>query len=442
MLTQPLSTPEVPHLISWTTSRAARIGILFLPSLIVLACVGVTVAIAVSVQDRSIRDATAERVRNVATSLAALSQVQDALSGVGPERAGLSGRAEAAHDLDATLRAAQRDLQPLADLVMETSGVDYVVIADVRGVRATHPEPEERGEPLSTDPSDALSGIEYLGTEEGTLGPTLRAKVPVRDEEGRVVGMVSVGILESRIAEDLSDSLRQLMPWALAALVIGTLVSSLVAAALETRFQRLDTAALEADRLRRTAAALREQSHEFNTRMHVIHGLVSHGDTAEAIDYIQTLAPVRTTPSEEGLQGQPLLRATVEALRAELEASGARLIGRFELTADIDDELALLLANLCRNAGEAGASTVQCWLVQEGARVRGTVEDDGPGIETSQAERVFVRGFSSKLDGTGAGRGVGLDLVRRIVLARDGAIELGRSELGGARFGFELDAKP
>lgn len=420
---------------TWTAPRAARIAVLLLPVVIVLACVGITASIALRVQERGIRETTAERVSDVATSLAELDQVRSALQGSEDHpRAELS---EA--DRDALLGRATRELQPLADVVSRAAGVDYVVIADDRGIRATHPDPEKRGGRVSTEHAGVLAGEEYIGTEAGTLGPTLRAKVPVRSGDGTVIGVVSVGILETRIAAEFEEALGRLMPWTAGALVAGTLASSLIAAAIERRFRRLDEAAREAEQLSRTAIALQEQSHEFHTRLHVIHGLVAHGDTAEALDYIGEIAPVLTGAEDEALAGQPLLRATIEALRAELGALGTGLDAEIDVASEVDAEVTLVLANLCRNAGEAGAARVVCGLHERDGRFFGEVSDDGQGIDAAAAERIFSRGFSSKPDRTGTGRGIGLDIVRRTVTGRGGTTEVGRSSMGGARFSFEME---
>ncbi|MEJ6490579.1 ATP-binding protein [Leucobacter sp. USCH14] len=407
----------------WSVSRCARLAILLLPTLLVLASVGVTTSIAVSVQESSIREATGERVRDVATSLAQLDQVRTVLERTGVDVGG------------ATL-----ELQPLADVVERAAGVDYLVVTDDRGIRITHPTPELRGGHVSTSVDAVLAGEEFLGTERGTLGRTLRAKVPVRDGEGDVIGSLSVGILETRIAADFDDALRRLLPWALGALLVGTLASSALAAHLERRFRRLDALAREAESVRRTADALREQTHEFHTRLHVIHGLVSHGDTAEALAYIDAAAPVDSgdAPAEARY---PLLRATLDALRVELGGLGAELETAIDVDSDVDDDVTLVLANLCRNAGEAGATRVRCSLTMVDGVLHGEVADDGPGIAGPTADRIFARGFSSKSDSTGHGRGVGLALVRRIITDRGGTVELGRSELGGARFRFELGAR-
>ena len=59
------------------------------------------------------------------------------------------------------------------------------------------------------------------------------------------------------------------------------------------------------------------------------------------------------------------------------------------------------------------------------------------GHTPADAARIFDRGVSSK---AASGRGVGLDLVRRIAGTRGGSVTVGRSASGGARFTVELPA--
>lgn len=416
-------------------ARAARLVMLALPSVIVLGCVAVTLSIAVAVQAGRIRDETAQRVHEVAASLSDLSQVRGVLT----DAAG-AGTDHALADA-AALAPATAALQPVADLVERAAGVYYVVITDDEGVRITHPVASQRGVRVETTTAPVLAGEEFLGTETGPSGPSLRAKVPVRGDDGRVLGMVAVGVLESRIADERDEAIAELLPWSAGALLAGTLASSVLAAVVGRRFRRLDAVAAQHEQMRHTTAVLREQAHEFHTRLHVIHGLVSHGDRDEALQYIEGIVPVRDTGEAEGSgTGGSFLRATVEALRAELAAFGTRLEAELDVETDIDEGVLLVLSNLCRNAAEAGASLVRCTLRREGDRLVGTVEDDGPGVSPRDSERVFDRGYSSKADPSGAGRGIGLDLVRRTIGSRGGTIEVGRSRLGGARFAFEIEA--
>lgn len=419
--------------------RAVRLGMLVVPSLITLGSVLITATLAFNVQERELRERTAERVHEVAASLAELSEVGDALGAAAD--AGTSSDLAAADDLLAATAA----LQPLASVVENATGVYYVVITDDEGVRVTHPDPAERGVQVSTTNASVLAGEEFLGTEEGASGPSLRAKVPVFADDGTVLGMVAVGVLESSISADSAEVLGELLPWTIVALVLGTLASSALAFAVERRFRRLDALAAEHAQMRRTTTALREQSHEFSTRMHVVHGLISKGAARDALEYIDEIVPVRTAVGVPGGDAPdahlhlPLLGATTQAVRAELLELGAQARFDLELDDDIDDGVVTVVANLCRNAGEAGASTVLCTLRERDGRIVGLVDDDGPGLDLEARERIFASGFSSKADPAGFGRGVGLELVRRTVTTRGGSVEVGISRLGGSRFAFEIE---
>jgi two-component system, CitB family, sensor kinase len=415
--------------------RAVRLAMLVLPSIVTLAALGVTTTVALALQESRIRDATAERVQEVATSLAALSEVRQTVASVSD-----AGTPDDLADA-ADLAPATAALQPIAELVARAAGVYYVVVTDDEGVRITHPLASERGVQVSTTNASVLAGSPFLGTETGPSGPSLRAKVPVVDGD-RVVGMVAVGVLESDIAAEREQALGALLPWAVGALIVATLASSALTAAVERRFRRLDELALEHAQMGRTTAALREQSHEFTTRLHVVHGLVSRGDADEALAYIEDLVPVSGARHDERDAGMPLRDAAVHAVRSDVLAHGAQVEFDIAVARDIDDEVVTVLTNLCRNAAEAGAARIRCVLRERGDLLVGAVEDDGPGVDPRQATRIFALGFSSKPDASVGGRGIGLDLVRRLVTARGGTIEVGASTLGGARFSFEMARRP
>ena len=108
-------------------------------------------------------------------------------------------------------------IQPIAEVIRQASNVTYVVVTNRHGVRQSHPNPAEIGRPVSTDPSVPLSGEIYVGTQTGTLGESWRVKVPIFDDDGEVMGQVSVGILESELRADFIGGLTGM----LAALVVA-----------------------------------------------------------------------------------------------------------------------------------------------------------------------------------------------------------------------------
>ena len=97
-----------------------------------------------------------------------------------------------------------------------------------------------------------------------------------------------------------------------------------------------------------------------------------------------------------------------------------------------------VLDNLMNNAMRYSKTTLRIRLDLQGSQANLSVEDDGPGIEPSEREKVFepfVRLDPSRDRATG-GCGLGLAIVRSIAQAMGGSVRCEESELGGARFVF------
>lgn len=159
-------------------------------------------------------------------------------------------------------------LQRTAESVRERTDALFIVVTDDRGLRLAHPDPTVLGLRVSTDPSGALAGNEVVEQQRGTLGDSVRAKVPITapDSEDMVVGEVSVGISTTEVR---SEFIRDLVAGAVvagAALVFGLVGSTLLA----RRWKRL-TLGLEPEEL---AELVREQEA-------VLHGI---GEGVVAID--------------------------------------------------------------------------------------------------------------------------------------------------------------
>jgi two-component system, CitB family, sensor kinase len=120
-------------------------------------------------------------------------------------------------------------VQAIAERIRERTGASFVVVANDKGIRYSHPDREKIGQPLSTDPSEVLLGREYVGVQTGSLGTSVRGKVPIRDASGRVIGLVSVGLLERRVSAQLRADLPVILIPALIGLALGALGSLLLA---------------------------------------------------------------------------------------------------------------------------------------------------------------------------------------------------------------------
>ena len=111
-----------------------------------------------------------------------------------------------------------------------------------------------------------------------------------------------------------------------------------------------------------------------------------------------------------------------------------------EIWAD-PDKVDQVLANLVENALRHGAGTVTIRIrPAEHAEAPGAVvfvEDEGEGVAPDTAARVFTRFWRGN---RARGTGLGLYIVKGLVEAHGGTVEVGRAAGGGAQFRFVLPA--
>ncbi|MGI5256211.1 sensor histidine kinase [Streptomyces angustmyceticus] len=139
-----------------------------------------------------------------------------------------------AEELASTRPTAHGPVQADAERIRAATGALYIVVLDTRGVRWSHTHPDEIGRHVSTDPSRTLAGRQVRQIDTGTLGRSARAKVPLRDHRGRIVGAVSVGIAYDSVRGRLFGTIPGLLRYAGAALAVGVLA----AVALSRRLRR------------------------------------------------------------------------------------------------------------------------------------------------------------------------------------------------------------
>ncbi|MHA7283720.1 sensor histidine kinase [Arthrobacter sp. TMS2-4] len=155
---------------------------------------------------RGVNDAAAERMVAVSTSIALEPAVLDAVRGPDPSAT----------------------LQPYAVEVMDRLGVDFITIMATDRTRFTHRNPEQIGGPYLGSVDEALAGRTHSETYAGTLGPSIRAIVPVVDDAGTVQAMVASGITVDRAAIARNAQLPLVAVIALGALALGALASFLL----------------------------------------------------------------------------------------------------------------------------------------------------------------------------------------------------------------------
>ncbi|WP_417580883.1 ATP-binding protein [Nitrincola sp.] len=100
-------------------------------------------------------------------------------------------------------------IQPIAERIRLETGAEYVVVGNRDEVRYSHPVPERLGKKMvgSDNEPALLYGESYISFATGTLGEAMRGKTPVRDTQGNIIGVVSVGFLVDQVSEDVGRSL-------------------------------------------------------------------------------------------------------------------------------------------------------------------------------------------------------------------------------------------
>ncbi|MEU0527628.1 sensor histidine kinase [Streptomyces niveus] len=142
-------------------------------------------------------------------------------------------------------------VQEEAERIRRATGAEYVVIMDRRGVRWSHTDTGQIGRVVSTDPSEAIAGHDVMEIDSGTLGRSARGKVPLRDESGKIIGAVSVGIAYDSVRERLLATIPGLLAYAGGALAVGALAAFLISRRLQRQTHDLafsDISALLAER--------------------------------------------------------------------------------------------------------------------------------------------------------------------------------------------------
>ena len=135
--------------------------------------------------ERTTEDSQAEKAKTIAHIVANDSIVID----------GLIGKADTAA------------IQTYTNRILKNTGVQFIVVMDMNGIRKSHPNPQKIGHHfIGGDEGPALKGKEHVSLAEGTLGISMRVFVPIFSETGEQLGAVAVGISADNVKERVKES--------------------------------------------------------------------------------------------------------------------------------------------------------------------------------------------------------------------------------------------
>ncbi|WP_228282698.1 ATP-binding protein [Brevibacterium atlanticum] len=268
--------------------------------LIVIVCTALSVTSYVTTLN-NIRHATGERVLSIAETLAHDPYVTEAVTGDDPTA----------------------QLQPYALSVIRTADIDFITIMDRDGTRYTHPDPDQLGGTYLGSTAKALTGESETEEYVGTLGPSVRAIVPIEDADGEVTAMVAVGVTLETLSVAQAASLPQIIMVALAALALGGLGSWLLA-----RYLRRVTLGYGPEELKRLFAF-------YDSALHSLReGLILVDDSGRLVLYNDEAAALLGLPPSD--ESTPITLAEValpESVR-DLLTSGRVAVDEIHLTDD------------------------------------------------------------------------------------------------------------
>ncbi len=133
---------------------------------------------------------------------------------------------------DALVKGDYSLIEKTAEQVRQSTGATYVVVTNRDGIRYSHPNPALIGKPVDENPSTVLAGNTWVGVQAGTLGVSARGKAPIF-YQGNVIGMVSVGFLETAVFNQLLTEIPGFAVTVLIALGLGVAGAMLLASRLK-----------------------------------------------------------------------------------------------------------------------------------------------------------------------------------------------------------------
>lgn len=133
-------------------------------------------------------------------------------------------------------------MRELTERIRESFGAEYIVVGDEEGIRIAHPDETEIGHPMVGGDNEGalIYGESYISLADGSLGTAVRGKTAVFNDEGAIIGVVSVGFMIEYIDSVFQQGFIVFIIWISLIFLFGLIASRLLA-----RNIRRDTFGLE-----------------------------------------------------------------------------------------------------------------------------------------------------------------------------------------------------
>lgn len=200
--------------------------------------------------------------------------------------------------------------------------------------------------------------------------------------------------------------------------------------------------------LTRYRDALGNMAHSLKTPIAILQGIINNtnnDDKNAAIEQLQTInnivehqlqraATVGRLQLTHGIDLNPISTKILDSLQKVHHDKNISVQVKIpeNITVKTDQgDLYELLGNLLENAFKWSNKKVSISATKISQQTQVTIEDDGPGINEDEKERILLRG--QRADQNTPGHGIGLAIVSDILLIYKGTMEIVDSEMGGAK---------
>ncbi|TWT01514.1 sensor histidine kinase [Planomicrobium sp. CPCC 101079] len=132
-------------------------------------------------------------------------------------------------------------IQPLISPIQQSIDAEFIVVGNMDEIRYSHPNLEQIGRKMVGEDNERalLKGETYLSKATGSLGSSLRAKVPIYSEN-KIIGVVSVGFLADDIQTLISNYNKELWLMLLAIGLVAAIAAIGIASYLKHKLHGLE----------------------------------------------------------------------------------------------------------------------------------------------------------------------------------------------------------
>lgn len=123
-----------------------------------------------------------------------------------------------------------KTINPIAEKIRLDTNAAFITIGNRQGIRYSHPDPDQIGKPMVGGDNEAVfAGHSIISETVGSLGPGLRGKTPIFSDDGKVMGVVSVGFLLEDIQKTIQSYRNRIIMIGIATLLLGVIATLLIA---------------------------------------------------------------------------------------------------------------------------------------------------------------------------------------------------------------------